>query len=122
MKNDPIAQTIARLRDTAVAALTDLKAKEIVVLEVSKLTSIADYLVIACGTSSRHLNALAAQVNEQAKTLGYAPIGVEGEPASGWILIDLGDVIVHVMTREARDYYQLEKLWDPNWGQHKPTA
>jgi len=120
MKNTEADRAIARLLDGVINALADIKAKEVDVLDVRGLTSIADYLVICCGTSTRHLNAIAGNVEDKAKDLGYTPIGVEGEPASEWILIDLGDVIVHVMTREARDYYQLEKLWDPNWGQAKP--
>lgn len=121
MKNEAAEIAITRLRDGILDALANIKAKDIDVLDVRGLTSIADFLMVCCGTSTRHLNAIAATVDDKAKALGYASRGIEGDPASEWMLIDLGDVIVHVMTREARDYYQLEKLWDPNWGQPRST-
>jgi ribosome-associated protein len=100
-----------QLKELVVAALEDLKAKDIKVLDVRKLTSITDMLIIASGTSTRHVKALADNVQEQAKAAGCRPLGVEGEREAEWILVDLADVIVHVMLPATRDFYQLEKLW-----------
>lgn len=108
------------LRDRVLRELDEMKARDVVALDVRKLTSMADFLVICCGTSTRHCKSIAQHIVEQAKAAGVPPIGVEGEQAGDWILVDLGDVIVHVMLREARDYYQLEKLWDADWGQPQP--
>lgn len=113
---------VTALRELVERELDEIKAREVAVLDVRKLTSMADYLLICCGTSSRHCKSIAQHVIEQAKVAGWTPLGVEGEREGDWILVDLGDVIVHVMLREARDYYQLEKLWDPDWGQQKPAA
>lgn len=100
-----------KLKEVALAALEDLKAKDIVALDVRKLTSITDVMIISAGTSTRHVKALADNVVEKAKAAGCRPLGVEGERDAEWILIDLADVIVHVMLPAARDFYQLEKLW-----------
>ncbi|HEX4910119.1 MAG TPA: ribosome silencing factor [Permianibacter sp.] len=110
------AEAVTALRDQVLRELDEMKAREVVALDVRALTSMADFLVICCGTSTRHCKSIAQHVVEQAKTAGVMPLGVEGEQGGEWILVDLGDVIVHVMLREARDYYQLEKLWDPDWG------
>lgn len=106
------------LRDLVLRELEEIKARDVNAMDVRKLTSIADYLVICCGTSSRHCKSIAHHVVEKAKAAGAMPLGIEGEQDGAWILVDLADVIVHVMQRETRDYYQLEKLWDPDWGQH----
>ena len=95
----------------AVKALEDLKAINIKVLNVSKLTSITDRMIIASGNSSRQVNALAGKVMEAARGRGIRPLGVEGILDGDWALIDLGDVVVHIMRPAIRDYYQLEKLW-----------
>jgi ribosome-associated protein len=100
-----------RLKDVVVAALEEIKAKHIVVLDVHKLTSITDIMVIASGTSSRQVKALADNVVEKAKAAGCRPLSVEGEREGEWILVDLADVVVHVMLPTTRDFYQLEKLW-----------
>ena len=100
-----------KLKELVVKALEDVKAKDVVVLDVRKLTSITDAMVIASGTSTRHVKALADNVLEKAKAAGCKPLGVEGEREAEWILVDLADVIVHVMLPAARDFYQLEKLW-----------
>jgi ribosome-associated protein len=100
-----------QLKDLVVAALEDLKAKDIEVLDVRKLTSITDMMVIASGTSTRHVKALADNVLEKAKAAACRPLSVEGEREAEWILVDLADVIVHVMLPATRDFYQLEKLW-----------
>ncbi|SRR5690625_1307378 len=95
----------------ATQALEDLKAQNVTVLPVSELTSIADYMVIATGTSSRHVKALAQEVTEQAKHAGFQPVGTEGDNSAEWLLVDLGDVIVHVMQAATREFYDLERLW-----------
>ncbi len=99
------------LRDLALAALTDLKGVDIKVFDVRGKTTITDLMVIATGTSTRHVKALADSVVQQAKRAGVQPLGTEGERAMEWILVDLNDVVVHVMLQEVRDFYNLEKLW-----------
>lgn len=93
------------------AALTDIKAKDIVEFDVSSITNVSDAIVIASGTSTRHVKALADNVAEEAKKAGFRPIGVEGERDAEWILIDLGFVVVHVMLPTTRKFYDLESLW-----------
>ena len=92
-------------------ALLDVKAKDIIELNVGAISNVADYMVIASGTSSRHIKALADNVAEEARKAGFRPIGVEGERDAEWILIDLGFVVVHVMLPTARKFYDLESLW-----------
>ncbi|MBZ2189992.1 ribosome silencing factor [Alcanivorax sp. JB21] len=99
------------LLDTIINALEELKARNVSSLDVREFTSIADNMVIATGTSSRHVKALADNVAEQAKAAGYPPVGMEGQQNSEWVLVDLGDVIVHVMLPATREYYDLERLW-----------
>lgn len=109
MISDPLpAADLARL---VVAALTDLKAQDVDVMDVSGMTSITDYMIIASGTSDRHVKALSDRAVEAAKDAGVIPVGVEGEASRDWILVDLGDVVVHVMLPRARSFYNLEKLW-----------
>ena len=92
-------------------ALDDLKAVNPVTLDVSGLTDVMDYLVVASGTSNRHVKSLASNVAQEAKKGGVRPIGVEGEDAGEWVLVDFGDVVVHVMLPATRDFYDLERLW-----------
>ncbi|HEU5282578.1 MAG TPA: ribosome silencing factor [Burkholderiales bacterium] len=102
---------IEEIRDTAVAALEEIKARDIVVLDVRKLTSLFDYLIVASGESARQTKALARNVHDQVKSAGGSVIGVEGEQTGEWVLVDLGGVVVHVMQPAVRDYYSLEQLW-----------
>lgn len=104
--------TTDQLRELVLAALDDLKAKDVRMLDVRTLTGITDYMIIASGTSTRHVKALADSVSEKAKQAGMRPLSVEGEREAEWILVDLADVVVHVMLPATRDFYQLEKLWD----------
>jgi ribosome-associated protein len=108
-RKKPISATA--LRDLAVAALDDLKAVELRVIDVRQTSAVTDFVVIASGTSDRHVKSLAGSVQRKAKEAGVVPLGVEGEHAGEWVLVDLRDVIVHVMLPRARAFYQLEKLW-----------
>jgi len=96
----------------ALAAIEELKAEDIQVLDVRTLTDMTDFMIIASGRSTRQVAAIAEHLVEQAKKAGYQPLGVEGLPAGDWVLVDLADVVVHVMEPETRLFYQLEKLWD----------
>jgi ribosome-associated protein len=100
-----------RLLEIVIAALEAIKAVDIRVIDVRGLTSITDRMVIASGTSTRHIKALAENVVLEAKRNGFAALGVEGEDTTGWILVDLSDVVVHIMMPETREFYALEKLW-----------
>ena len=99
------------LRELVVNAIDELKGQDVVVLDVRKLTDVADWFVIASGRSGRQVKALAENVVEKAKAAGVRPMGVEGLDKGEWVLVDLCDVLVHVMQPETREYYQLEKLW-----------
>ncbi len=99
------------LCERVLAALEELKAKEVRVIDVRGKTSVADTLVIASGTSTRHVKALADEVVRFVKQAGMFPLGVEGQTEAEWVLVDLGDVIVHVMLPRIREFYGLERLW-----------
>jgi ribosome-associated protein len=105
------AADTATLRKHVIDALEELKAKDIREIDVRGKTSIADLLVIASGTSARHVKSIADEVVKFAKKAGVMPIGVEGEQEAEWVLVDLGDVIVHVMLPRIREFYGLERLW-----------
>lgn len=93
------------------AALEDVKAQDIQVIDVKDKHSLTDYMVIATGTSNRQINAMLDKVRENVKAKGAQPLGEEGKGESDWVLLDLGDVIVHMMTASARAFYDLERLW-----------
>lgn len=101
------------LRDLAINALDELKGTDIVSMDVRTLTSITDYMVICTGRSSRHIDSLAENVSVRAKEKHAACVRTEGAKESEWMLVDLGDVVVHVMTAAARTFYNLEDLWEP---------
>ena len=102
---------LEKLKQIVVNALEDLKAQDIRVLDVRGMTTVTDLMVIAGGTSTRHVKALSDNVVEAAKKHGVRPLGVEGEREAEWVLVDLGDVVVHLMLPRVRDFYNLEKLW-----------
>ena len=102
----------AALVKTVVAALDDMKAVNVKVMDVRKVTDVADCMVIASGNSDRHVRSIADKVVEKAKAGGFRPMGVEGERDGEWVLVDLNDVIVHVMLPRVREFYGLEGLWD----------
>ena len=99
------------LQTTVINALEDMKARDVVVLDVRGVTSITDSMVIASGTSDRHVRSVAENVVEKCKEGGHRPLGVEGLKDGEWVLVDLQDVVVHVMLPKVRDFYNLEKLW-----------
>ena len=99
------------LTDLVIDALDDVKAKDIVRIDVRDLTTVTDFMVVASGTSSRHVKALVDNVAEKAREAGHRPIGVEGEEGGEWVLLDLQDALVHVMLPKVREFYNLEKLW-----------
>jgi ribosome-associated protein len=108
-KAAPKKPTIARL---VTDALNDLKAQQVNCLDVRHLTNVTDTMIIAGGRSDRHVRAIADGVLERCKEAGIAPLGVEGHEAGEWVLVDLADVVVHVMLPRIREFYNLEKLWD----------
>ena len=99
------------LKSLVIAALEDLKAERIVELDVRDKTDVTDYIIVASGNSSRHVKAIANNVVIEAKKAGQTPLGVEGETDGEWMLVDLADVVVHVMQPQVRKFYDLESLW-----------
>ncbi len=110
----------AALVKTVVAALEDMKAANIKVFDVRKVTDVSDCMVLASGNSDRHVRSIADRVIERAKAAGFRPMGVEGERDGEWALVDLNDVIVHVMLPRVREFYGLEELWEPPPAPVKP--
>jgi ribosome-associated protein len=96
----------------AEGVLEDLKAREVKVVDVRKLTTVTDYMVIASGTSDRHVRSMADRLVEKATRAGERPFGVEGQDGGEWVLVDLQDVVVHIMQSRVRDFYKLENLWE----------
>lgn len=102
---------VETLLKTVHAAVEELKAKDVVEIDVRGKSSVCDYMVIASGTSTRHVKSVADEVVRFAKRLDVMPLGVEGEREAEWVLVDLGDVVVHVMLPRVREFYALERLW-----------
>ena len=106
------AERVSPLQSVVTAALDDMKAVNVKVLDVRGLTDIADTMVIASGTSDRHVRSIADRVIEKAKAAGFRPLGVEGEREGEWVLVDLQDLVLHVMLPRVREFYGLERLWE----------
>jgi ribosome-associated protein len=109
---------IRKKQKAVIAALEDIKARDIAAFDVTHLTALFDRVIIASADSARQGRALAGHLNERLKALGERVYGNEGGPDSDWILVDLGDIVVHIMQPAAREYYNLEELW----GEPKPRA
>lgn len=114
--SDPTSLQSEATKKLALSALEDLKADQVVVLDVHAVANFTDTMVFASGGSTRHVAAIAESVIEAAKHAGQPPLGVEGQEAAEWVLVDLGDVIVHIMLPDVRAYYELEKLWSEELG------
>jgi ribosome-associated protein len=102
----------AKIVQAVEGALDEMKAVNVQVLDVRRLTDIADTMIIASGNSDRHVRSIADRVIEHARKAGFRPLGVEGEREGEWVLVDLQDVIVHIMLPRVREFYRLESLWD----------
>ncbi|WP_028450076.1 MULTISPECIES: ribosome silencing factor [Chitinibacter] len=110
-------EMVSAMRDVAVAALEDIKGKEIQVLDTTQLTDLFECMIVATGDSNRQVRALANNVSVELKAKGYEIVSTEGEESGEWVLVDAGSLVVHVMLPPVRDYYDLEQLW----GGQKPT-
>jgi ribosome-associated protein len=113
---------IRKLQKIVVSALEDIKGKDIEVINTTKLTSMFDRLVIATGDSNRQVKALAGNVQEKVKEAGGEVLSTEGEDGGEWVLVDLGDIVVHVMQPTVRQYYNLEELWQATPAQRRKAA
>ena len=102
---------LEKLRQLVVDTLEDMKARDIAVMDVRGKTAVTDYMIVASGTSDRHVKAIAETVAFRAKEAGETPLGMEGVSEGEWALVDLNGVVVHVMLPKVRDYYNLERLW-----------
>lgn len=100
-----------KIQNTVIKALEELKAQNVVIIDVSKITGVTDTMIIATGTSGRHVKSLANNVSNEAKKQGFRPIGEEGSDEGEWVLVDFAHVVVHVMQAEIRTLYNLESLW-----------
>ena len=102
---------IDELKQSIVRIIDEMKGEDLVTLDVREMTDIADYMVIVSGTSDRHVRSIASKLVDELRDCGVRPVGVEGQQAGDWVLLDYGDVIVHVMRQPTRNFYELEKLW-----------
>ena len=121
---EPDLSEAIRMRDIALDALEDAKGQDIAVLDVTSLTDICDFMMVATGTSDRHVRTLADRVLERMHDAGWRQMGVEGEDAKDWVLVDFVDIVVHIMRGETRKRYDLESLWDKTFGElrHEPMV
>jgi ribosome-associated protein len=119
-ESESSAPSLQVLRQRVLEALDELKARDVREIDVRGKTSIADLLIVASGTSTRHVKSLADEVVKFVKRAGMLPLGVEGQTEAEWVLVDLGDIIVHVMLPRIREFYGLERLW--RVGDHDAAA
>lgn len=110
---------LAGLQAVVLSALEELKAVDVTVLDVSQLTSLTSAMVVASGTSSRHVRALAEAARDAAKAAGYPVLGMEGDTGAEWVLVDMVDLVLHVMLPQTRSLYRLEDLWSARPGRPK---
>jgi len=115
-QSSPVSMQAESLKKMVLQALDDLKAENIRVLDVRKQASFTDFMVFASGNSTRHVKSIAAEVIEKTRLAKMSPLGVEGDDVGEWVLVDLGDVVVHVMLPDTRLFYDLEKLWSEEPG------
>jgi ribosome-associated protein len=121
-RRSPEPESASPLHEVVTATLEDMKAVNVKVLDVRGLTDIADTMVIASGNSDRHVRSIADRVVEKAKAAGFRPLGTEGERDGEWVLVDLQDIILHVMLPRVREFYGLERLWDNGTEASAPAA
>lgn len=99
------------IKNIAIEALEDVQAVDLAVYDVKAISSVADYMIICSGKSNRHIKSLATSVLEKVKAAGYKPLSIEGQESREWVLVDLGEVVVHMMLPATRQFYDLESLW-----------
>ena len=121
-RRSPEPESASPLQDVVTVALDDMKAVNVKVLDVRGLTDIADTMIIASGNSDRHVRSIADRVVEKTKAAGFRPLGTEGERDGEWVLVDLQDIILHVMLPRVREFYGLERLWDNGTEAPAPAA
>ena len=107
-------QMTLNLKNKIILSLEDIKAVDPVVIDVKKISSLTDFMVIASGTSNRHIMAMSERVLEGLREDNISNVRIEGQGGDDWLLVDAGDVIIHLMSSDARDFYDLESLWDPD--------
>ena len=101
------------LKDKIINSLEDIKAVNPIAIDVTKISSLTDFMVIASGTSNRHIAAMSEHILEGLKETNISGIKIEGQGGDDWVLVDAGDVVIHLMSADAREFYDLESLWDP---------
>ncbi|WP_417514592.1 ribosome silencing factor [Minwuia sp.] len=122
VSQDKADHIVEELLNVVSASLDDDKAEQIVQIDLAGKTDIADHMLIASGRSSRHVSAIAGHLVEKIKTAGFPPPKVEGATSCDWVLVDAGDVIVHLFRPEVRDFYNLEKMWAAELSGPEPSA
>ena len=102
-----------KLKNKIINSLEDIKAVNPVAIDVTKISSLTDFMVIASGNSNRHIAAMSEHILEGLKETNISGIKIEGQGGDDWVLVDAGDVVIHLMSADAREFYDLESLWDP---------